>query len=36
LKASQITEAASRVADYARDAGWTHEEVPVGGAELAG
>ena len=26
LKAPRITEAASRLADHARDAGWTHEE----------
>ena len=26
LKAPRITEAAGRLADHARDAGWTHEE----------
>ena len=26
LKAPRITEAAARLADHARDAGWTHEE----------
>ena len=26
LKAPRITEAAPRLADHARDAGWTHEE----------
>jgi len=26
LKAPRITEAATRLADHARDAGWTHEE----------
>ena len=26
LKAPRITESAARLADHARDAGWTHEE----------
>jgi len=26
MKAPRITEAAGRLADHARDAGWTHEE----------
>jgi DNA replication protein DnaC len=29
LKASRITEAATRLADQARDAGWTHEDYLV-------
>ena len=27
LKAPRITEAAARLADHARDSGWTHEEL---------
>lgn len=31
LKAPRITEAAARLADHARDSGWTHEEYLAAG-----
>ena len=34
LKAPRITEAAARLADHARDSGWTHEEYLAAGRAI--